>query len=328
MTTSKTAAKLNHREHTPYHHISERLFEKDEWDDSMLLTRLSHGCKSMADKLLTYARDHLPGGRYWDPEPETKEILRKLEPNNDLCESILGLNDYLFTAIPNMDQLTRSNMVQIKKNKTMEWLDNLPNTKQEDIVRIAMKSKHEIAKSYQEHKNEVSQKRRDHLVQKHKDFELAKQKKEKEIEKLSKIHLINSVSELNNVLSSIDENPTLSNSKKKATKIELLKEQVKYRKQLLKQSIKVVFTSNGKQRPLTELVKEVEEIREFKEQSVNTAHTTTSTDATALVGKRINHKFVVDEEEFGTQVVLYRITMSNNYTQLFMMMKMNLVTLI
>ena len=58
----------------------------------------------------------------------------------------------------------------------MEWLDNLPNTKQEDIVRMAMKSKHEIAKSYQEHKNEVSQKCRDHLVQKHKDLELAKQK--------------------------------------------------------------------------------------------------------------------------------------------------------
>ena len=116
------------------------------------------------------------------------------------------------------------------------------------------------------------------------------------------------MSELNNVLSSIDENPTLSNSKKKATKIELLKEQVKHRKQFLKQSIKVVvFTSNGKQ-PLTELVKEVEEIiREFKEQSVNTAHTTTSTHATALAGKRINHKFVVDEEEvwYTGSVILY-----------------------
>ena len=74
--------------------------------------RLSHGCKSMANKLITYAKDQLPDGRYWDPEPETKEILSQLEPNNDLCESILGLNDYLFTTIPNMDQLTRSNMVQ------------------------------------------------------------------------------------------------------------------------------------------------------------------------------------------------------------------------
>lgn len=219
VTTSKTAAKLNHREHASYQHVRKRLFEKDEWDDSMLLTRLSHGCKSMADKLITYAKDQLPGGRYWDPEPETKEILSKLEPNNDLCESILGLNDYLFTAIPNMDQLTRSNMVQIKKNKTMEWLDNLPNSEQEDIVRMAMKNKREVAKSYQEHKIEVSQKRRDHLVQKHKERELAKQKREKEIEKLSKIHLINSVSELNNALSYIDENPDFSNSKKKTKKL-------------------------------------------------------------------------------------------------------------
>ena len=197
-----------------------------------------------------------------------------------------------------MDQLTRLNMVQIKNNKTMEWLDNLPNAEQENIMRMAMKSRNEVAKSYKEHKNEVSQKQRDHLVQKHKEIEVAKQKKEKEIEKLSKIHLINSVSELHNVLSSIDENPTLSNSKNKTKKIELLKEQVKYRKQLLKQNIKLVFTINGKQRPLTELVTEVEEIiREYQGQNVNTANTTTGTDATALVGKRINHKFVVDEEE-------------------------------
>ena len=205
-------------------------------------------------------------------------------------------------------------MVQIKKNKTMEWLDNLPNTEQGDIVRMAMKNKREVAKSYQEHKSEVSQKRRDHLIQKHKERELAKQKREKEIEKLSKIHLINSVSELNNALSYIDENPDFSNSKKKTKKIELLKEQVKYRKQLLKQNVKVVFTSNGKQRPLTELIKEIEEIiSEFKGQSVNTAHTTTSTDATALVGKKINHKFMVDEEEiwYTGSVISY-----NNVKQL------------
>ena len=219
VTTFKTAAKFNHREHASYQHVIKRIFEKDEWVDSLLLTRLSHGCKSMADKLITYAKDQLPGGRYWDPEPETKEILSQLEPNNDLCESILGLNDYLFTAVPNMDQLTRSNMVQIKKNKTMEWLDNLPNTEQEDIVRMAMKNKREVALSYKKHKNEVSQKRRDHLVQKHKEREQAKQKKEKEIEKLSKMQLINSVSELKNTLSYIDDNPDFSNSKKKTKKL-------------------------------------------------------------------------------------------------------------
>ena len=82
-----------------------------------------------------------------------------------------------------------------------------------------MKSRNEVAKSSKEHKNEVSQKQRDHLVQKHKEIELAKQKKEKEMEKLSKIHLINSVLELHNVLFSTDENPTLSNSKKENKKL-------------------------------------------------------------------------------------------------------------
>ena len=83
---------------------------------------------------------------------------------------------------------------------------------------------------------------------------------------------------------------------------------------MLKQNVKVVFTSNGKQRPLAELIKEVEGIiSEFKGQSVNTAHTTTSTDATALVGKKINHKFMVDEEEiwYTGSVISY-----NNVKQL------------
>ena len=82
-----------------------------------------------------------------------------------------------------------------------------------------MKSRNEVAKSSKEHKNEVSQKQRDHLIQKHKEIELAKQKKEKEMEKLSNIHLINSVLELHNVLFSTDENPTLSNSKKENKKL-------------------------------------------------------------------------------------------------------------
>ena len=76
---------------------------------------------------------------------------------------------------------------------------------------------------------------------------------------------------------------------------------------MLKQNIELVFTINGKQLPLTELVKEVEEIiRECLGQNVNTANTTTGTDAIALVGKRINHKFVVNKEVWYTgNVVSY-----------------------
>ena len=117
----------------------------------------------------------------------------------------------------------------------------------------------------------------------------------------------------------------LAIAKRKQKKTELLKEQVKYRKQLLKQNVKVVFTSNGKQRPLTELIKEIEEIIvAYKGQTVNTA-TTTTIDATALVGKKINHKFIVDEEEiwYTGSVISYNVKKLHT-----VVLKMNLVTLI
>ena len=61
--------------------------------------------------------------------------LQKLKPSNDLCESILCLNDYLTTAFPNMLQVTRSNLIEIKKNNTIKWYDSLPH-EQKDKIRV------------------------------------------------------------------------------------------------------------------------------------------------------------------------------------------------
>ena len=66
----------------------------------------------MRKKLCSYAKDQLPGGLYWDADENVKDILRQLKPSNDVCESVLGLNDYLTTAIPNLHPMSRSNLVQ------------------------------------------------------------------------------------------------------------------------------------------------------------------------------------------------------------------------
>ena len=79
----------------------------------------------MREKLRSYAQKQLPGGCYWNPNQQIKDVLCQLKPSNDVCESILGLNDYLTTAIPNLNQMARSNLVQAKKNKTLKWLSNL-----------------------------------------------------------------------------------------------------------------------------------------------------------------------------------------------------------
>ena len=107
--------KTNHRLHPKYKPVEERIFTRDEFDETLLFPLLVAGASTMKEKLSTYAEKQLPGGKYWEPEPDIKAILCALKPNNDVCESILGLNDYLSTAIPNMHQMSRSNLIQAKK---------------------------------------------------------------------------------------------------------------------------------------------------------------------------------------------------------------------
>ena len=117
--------KLNHRHHSKSQAVYEKLFVQS--DSGTLYPLLAAGAVKMREKLLTYAQNQLPGGKYWNPtDPDVRRVLTELKPSNDLCASILGLNDYLTTAIPNLHQMARSNLVEMKKNKTMQWLNDLP----------------------------------------------------------------------------------------------------------------------------------------------------------------------------------------------------------
>ena len=114
--------RFNHRARFKSKLIQMYLFKEEAWDETMLYPLLVAGAKSMESKLNTYAQTQLPGGIYWDPEPEIQMILSKLEPSNDICETILGLNDYFSTAIPNMSQESRSNIVQVKKKQNSQMV--------------------------------------------------------------------------------------------------------------------------------------------------------------------------------------------------------------
>ena len=98
---------LNHRLHKKSQPVHRRLLRSDEWDEDFLYPLVASGAAAMERKLCDYAADYLPRGIYWNPDSGVKEILKELKPSNDLCESLLGLNDYLSKAIPNMHQVSR-----------------------------------------------------------------------------------------------------------------------------------------------------------------------------------------------------------------------------
>ena len=142
----ETNSKVNHRLKSPF--VYDALFKDLKVDASYLHSLLVKGATGMKEKLSSYAADQLPGGRYWNPDKQVKDVLCQLQPSNDICESILGLNDYLTSALPNLHQMSCSNLVQLKKNKTMTWLSEFPCEKQTAVIDIAVKRRRQVKQTY------------------------------------------------------------------------------------------------------------------------------------------------------------------------------------
>ncbi len=196
----------------------------------------------MKEKLSTYARNQLPNGIYWDPEPEIKAILKTLKPNNDICESILGLNDYLTTAIPNMHQMSRLNLIQAKKNKTIQWLDQLPCDKRSNIVTLARKKRVEVAKLSREAELERNKKRQEKIMKEKRRRDALKERAVKEKERLSNLDLITSCEDLKTILSEIEEE-NISTTKKVQKKRKIIREQIDIHKKVLFEKINIPFSN-------------------------------------------------------------------------------------
>ena len=291
---------VNPREH--HKPVWNRLFQEDGFDD-IVLAKLSSGATAMKEKLVMYASSQLPGGEYWDPDPDIKSALSTIKPTNDLCESILGLNDYLTTAIPNMTQLTRSTMVAVKKNKTMKWLQTLPEAQQDDLTLFAMRKRRDVAMAYSEEQSKLKNRRQELMIQAKRRRELLEKKAAEEREALSKIHLITSVEELERLFADIDDSEGSAASKSNK-KLAVLKEQVRVRKKVMNQKVPITFTHLRKKRPLPELIKEVKEfiaantLSNFND--ANEIDTPLHMDPLSLVGRHIYHRFI-DESNSGSE---------------------------
>ena len=279
---------VNHRLHEKLEPAHKCLLKSEEWDKNLLYPLIVSGAAAMEAKLCEYAKDYLPGGLYWNPDPHVREIMTKLKPTNDLCESLLGLNDYLSGAIPNMHQMTRSNMIQVKKNKTIKWLHDLPSTEQDKVVELAVRRRAEVSKESKEEDLRNSNQRRDKMKQAHMRRQALERRARQEREKLLSLHLITSSDELFKAVSDID-HMTTSTSKKKQEKLSLLRSQINIWKKVLKRKIIIPFTHSRSQRPVDVIVQELADYIDTSDLPLIVA--STASEPTSLIGKRVEHKF-------------------------------------
>jgi hypothetical protein len=121
-----------------------------------------------------YAQDQLPGGSYWEPDEEVEKIL----------------------PMPNLHQMARSNLIQVKKNKTLKWLSSLKEEEQCEIIDIAVKQRRFVSNECRvAEENRAKQRQQNMLIEHDKRMTLEK-KLQEEKDKMSQLHLITSSVEL------------------------------------------------------------------------------------------------------------------------------------
>lgn len=219
-----TNSKTNHRSHRKSNKMHMKLFKEC---NSALFPLLVSGTIKMKEKLSIYAQSNLPGGIYWEPsDPEIKKIMSEMKPSNDFCESILGLNDYLTTALPNLHQVARSNLIEVKKNKSLKWLDELPDDQQLTIIDLAVKRREAVNLEIRQMSECIASQKKERMIQSHKRREVLRRKIELERDELSQIHLITSSEELHEAITEIENGTTTATKKKKELRT-ILNNQVK-----------------------------------------------------------------------------------------------------
>ncbi len=274
----------NYRCRLKWQIVFNHLFTEESSDDTLLFPLIVKCSTSMELKLSCYAQNQLPGGIYWDAPPEVKSILEDLEPSNDICESVLGLNDYLDTALPNMSQSTRTNLIEVKKNKTIKWLDELPIDEQHRVLDLAVERRSKVMEDHKDEEKQIREKRREHLIQAHEKRLTLQKRAQQKKDKLSQFHLITTPQELYEALEKIDMEK-LSAAKTVSQKLGLLRTQVNIRKKVLKQDIRIVFTRSRKQRPV------IEELSDFIGANQCEA---IPTSPSSLIGRSIRQRFELE----------------------------------
>ena len=301
-----TDKKLNQRETKAY--IYDKLFTIEDTDKELVFPRIKAAAEHMHTKLSEYKKDQLPGGKYWNPTEEVKKILEQLQPNNDICESILGLNDWLSSQTPNLCQKTKSTLVEVKKNKTMTWLDTLTEERRDAIINMAQEKRKEVQKSAQDEEDLL---RKQRIKKMEIEAKKAKEKEERrlsELEKLSTIPLIKTVPELQSELEKIEADRSQTIPAKEKNKLELLKNQVRIRNKVLGKSTKITFSVAGKQKTFEELMEEVTTMIEGECTSARKRQTTSTVNSRAKKQKQLATQYLSDPEALIGKDIVQRFT--------------------
>ena len=213
--------------------------KKDRLYDSLLIPRdFDHSVYMFLDVILRafvqlgrkLYKDQLPGGKLTELTPERQDNLKGVPKTSCFAESVFGQLDNLMQTKPNLKTLAAESCIMFANNKTLDWLQSKQEEDKKDLMEKASKGVKELRAKFKVRLHEIEQNRRiaiNEKVKKRQNAEREKiRKQEVNTNDIIKHGLWQSEMEIDNMLRSYE---------KESEKVEVLKSQLRFRKEVLLQ---------------------------------------------------------------------------------------------
>lgn len=272
-------------------HIYRCLMEPSEYDGVVqtYLQVLFLSLGKLSNKLF---KDHLPGGKLVGMDPTVVAKFKCTPKTSCFAESVFGQLDHLLKSKPNLSTLAAEAYITFSNNKTLNWLLNKPELERNILIEEATKNVKTVRKKFKQRRKEIEESRRLALEKAIKKREDIQQEKIKKQEEYTKSILNHGLWQTSNEIDSM-----LLSYKTKTDKIDALKAQLKFRKDVLLQQPeeKQTFNITKKREDSTSRVNlTVEELTLNLKKLIKQAIVMDQQSGKAehiLVGKRVRHKF-------------------------------------
>ena len=268
------------------------------WEhDDIVVTILKSVLPAISSVMKTLFKDFLNGGAWRDSSETVRAKTQSVPKNNKFSESVFGHVDRILREKPNTTTIAKEAIVMFSHNKTLNWLEG--HCSKDALLSAARKDVKNIRKEFKRRQTIIEEKRKAMVAEKLREAEEREKRKVQRLEnytaKMIEWGLWQTEEQIDQHIAE------LSNKK---SKLEALKAQFHFRKEVLQQrpkdaSLKNVYTFsetvNGKRVELG-----IDELVTKLKLLIRHAYTLPQNDDDGnpiLVAKKIKMKFMCDEGE-------------------------------
>ncbi|XP_060557311.1 uncharacterized protein LOC132717769 [Ruditapes philippinarum] len=274
--------------HVERDYIVEHLLQPREYDN-IVQSHLEVTLLAICGLARRLYKDHLPGGKVVGVDPKK---VRSVPKTSSFAESVFGQLDQIMRTKPSISTLAAESCIMFLNNKTSEWLKSKKEHERKELIENASKNVKNVKAAYKNRLCEIKQNRRlkqQELMMKKQHLERERvERQTKYTENMIRHGLWQSTEEVENMLASYQS---------EIEKVEALKAQLKFRKEVLNQVAETKSQFNltkgmkgsKKRKKLT--------VDELKENLINIVKQALVKDREndeeihILVGKRVRHRF-------------------------------------